>query len=139
MTRGSHIIIGTLAAAGAHVVSPGVSIWWAVPGAILGSVLPDWDLSLRIPHRTITHGLMWPALLYMFSAGHPLVFGLAIGWLMHILADATTHDGIPPFWPFAWRIRGPIVTGSVVEFVVLALLVCLSAPVLLRGLTGVVF
>lgn len=123
MTRGSHIIIGTLAAVGAHAINPGVDLWWTVPGAVLGSVAPDWDLLLGIRHRTITHGLMWPLLIYLFSGGHPLMLGLAIGWLMHILADALTHDGIPPFWPFAWRIRGPIVTGSIIEYSSVALIV----------------
>jgi len=115
----SHVAIGTLTAL---VLTPhAVVIPFVVTmvSAALGSQLPDWDLKLHIKHRTITHWLLWPLLLYWFLP-NPIGVGLAIGWGMHILADALTVEGVPALWPIPIRLRGFVHTGGITEWLVVA-------------------
>jgi inner membrane protein len=89
-----------------------------VSGAVLGSILPDLDLKLGIKHRTITHWLIWPVLIWFLL---PALFprAVALGWFLHLVADCLTVEGLAPFWPIRWRLRGFIRTGSTLEFVCL--------------------
>jgi membrane-bound metal-dependent hydrolase YbcI (DUF457 family) len=123
MMKVSHMAIGGLAA---YLLSRGLPIADQVQfvgAALAGSVLPDFDMRLHLPHRGITHWLIWPALLWYFF---PLasIHGLALGWFFHILADCLTVSGLRPLWPLPFHIRGFLRTGSVFEFLfVLPLLV----------------
>lgn len=123
MLRRSHVAIGIIAAAsltGAAdelLIAPLPALLTAAPflaGAAFGSVLPDFDLSLHIPHRGVTHWLIWPALLW-FLVHNPIVHGLALGWVTHILADCLTLEGLRPLWPLPLRLAGPIKTGGALE------------------------
>jgi len=60
-----------------------------------------------------------------FAPWYGLLFGF--GWVMHLMADATTHDGVPfALWPFV----APATTGGLKTFGFLFL------PLVLFGLTG---
>jgi membrane-bound metal-dependent hydrolase YbcI (DUF457 family) len=120
----THTLIGIAAlyaahASGLHPLNSGVEIGFAAVGALIGSTLPDVDLRVGIPHRTYTHNILIP--LGMFFINHSqFVFGLALAYLFHILADCLTVMGVPILYPlFAKRlvIRGPVHTGGISEWV----------------------
>lgn len=85
-----------------------------------GSYLPDIDLhrskmghrhkfiSKMLTHRGITHTLLVPGILLMsmlwcIQANIPflpdLIFGLNVGWTVHIIADLFNRKGVPILWP----------------------------------------
>jgi len=126
--------------------------------AAVGSLLPDIDtpasaigrlfaplsvyIERRFGHRTITHSLIgW--LIFSFI-GLPLLILRApqvylcfvLGIFSHILLDAVNKSGVPLFYPNLIRAVIPkneklrILTASKQEFVFLAILSCLSLPVI---------
>jgi membrane-bound metal-dependent hydrolase YbcI (DUF457 family) len=115
MLKRSHIALGTMAALMVQR-APTIETVCLVVGSAFGSTLPDFDIKLNIPHRTITHWLLWPALLFYFFHGFPLLTGIALGWASHILADCFTVGGLRPLWPARWQLRGIIKTGTMSEF-----------------------
>lgn len=132
MTRSSHQIItaGIAAIAGCPVSM--------IAGAWLGSTLPDLDIVLGIPHRTITHWPVLPGLLGLTSWMLPppmvphgelinhLFQGIAFGMLAHLAEDSLTHMGIPVFLPYGKRYSFHLTeTGGKLERVILIAVVCL--------------
>lgn len=124
MMKKSHLAIG---AAAAYALTPPALGWppfhispEILAGSLLGSVLPDFDLKLGIPHRGITHWLIWPALVYWLLP-HPIAFGLAIGWAAHLLADCLTVEGLRPLWPLPFHFRGFVRTSGLSETLVVPL------------------
>jgi membrane-bound metal-dependent hydrolase YbcI (DUF457 family) len=119
MMKKSHLAIGLM---GTVAIQPHASqpvMLLLLTGAFIGSILPDWDLRLRIPHRGITHWLIWPALMLYAGQFHPFVIGLCVGWVLHILADAMTVEGLRPLSPFTtWRIHGLARTGALSEYLI---------------------
>jgi membrane-bound metal-dependent hydrolase YbcI (DUF457 family) len=115
MLKTSHVAIGAMAALMIQH-SPTVGTALLLAGSALGSTLPDFDIKLNIPHRTITHWLLWPALVYFYFGLWPFAFGLSLGWALHIAADCLTVGGLRPLWPVRWHLRGPIKTGTLSEF-----------------------
>jgi len=116
MMKKSHVVIGVI---GALTIQHGTTLPGMLAlatGALIGSMLPDLDLRLGIPHRGITHWLIWPALVFWFGQQHVFLIGLALGWALHIGADALTVEGLRPFWPVRWRVRGFLKTGSQLEY-----------------------
>ena len=91
-------------------------------------------------HPGTMHGLMayalrraWPLLLPLaLGAAAPVWFALAVlaGWVSHLALDALTPHGVSPLWPAPWRLRGPIATGGVLEWVMAAGLLVLVAVLL---------
>lgn len=108
---------------GAHVI-PVLSILSAVPG----SKLPDIDIqqssmgrrhkfiSRMLKHRGFTHTLIIPLVLLaiLFILGRyvrliyiieavlgSLVFGILVGWVMHIFADMFNKKGVPLLYPIS--------------------------------------
>jgi inner membrane protein len=94
--------------------------------AFIGAVIPDLDIGFM--HRKLLHNL-W-ALGIMLLAG--LKFGLmdntvaiafGLGFISHLVADSLTHMGVMPLWPITKpKIHGPVKTGGMGEFIVLAAL-----------------
>jgi len=127
MMKKTHIMIGAAASAMVHGLDP-----VAAGGAVLGSLVPDFDLWIPgVRHRTITHWILWPVILWVLPLG---IFAdaLAIGWLAHIAADCLTVSGLHPFGPLPFHIRGPIRTGGAGEYAFVGLLsVMIGAMVVL--------
>jgi len=78
--------------------------------AILSS-LPDIDLKYGIPHRTITHSILFAIIVgilfgILFGYISGLVYGLIgfiagfLGVMTHLLGDIMTHQEFKPLWPF---------------------------------------
>ena len=109
---------------------------------VSGSLLPDIDnprselgrkhkiISQATVHRGIFH-TVWIPLIFIFIANFiefeliraPL-FGLAIGYGSHLIADSFTMFGIDPFNPFKKiKIKGPLKTGGWVETIISAIIV----------------
>jgi len=101
---------------------------------LIGSFFPDIDspysfigrktkiLGWLFRHRGLFHSIwmlisLSVGIWVLFSnATYSIVFGL--GYLVHLITDAVTKEGIYPLYPFRFRIRGFIKTNSVAEKVV---------------------
>lgn len=79
-----------------------------VAGVVLGSLLPDLDhdksmlgrfVHINVPHRTWTHAIWWPILLFCLSFYHALFFWIGFGWLMHEVWDNLSKAGVCFFYP----------------------------------------
>jgi len=124
MKHFNHKIIsfGISALAGADIVG--------VLGALAGSTLPDLDIPLGIPHRTITH--WWPiytgagiAVKFLPTGYLPplvtdFVFWVCVGSLLHIIEDSLTVGGIPVLGPFSKKRFSFMLTrtGGMLEYLV---------------------
>lgn len=124
MMRSSHVLIGVTTSLVLNGWADLPALALGTAGVVLGSVLPDWDLKFKIKHRTVTHWVIWPALLACVP--YPFARAVALGWGLHILADCLTVEGLDPFWPIRYRLRGFIRTGSVLEYVTLGALFVLT-------------
>lgn len=123
-------------------------------GGIAGSYLPDIDhpkstfgsrvLPLSLPisaifgHRGITHsliavvamsGLLW----WVFQNANwhqgisvPVLVGIAVGYLSHLLGDWLTNSGVPLLWPSKRRFVSPLklCTGDFREYILAVLMYC---------------
>jgi inner membrane protein len=118
---------------------------------LLGSILPDIDehkskiarwsgllgktVSFLFRHRGILHAVIFPSALcivlgLLWSKSYALA--LLIGYVGHLFADALTPMGIPILYPFTeFRLRGPLRTGSIWEWVMVGLLIILILKILL--------
>jgi len=140
MMAGTHVVIGSLAAAALFGPEPA-----KLGMAVLGSLVPDIDhpgsfvgrrlffisypLSALTGHRTVTHSLAGAAALTLaaaalmklagvYSAG--LAAAFAAGYLSHLLADCLTKGGVPLFWPAPVRFGLKLIrTGSIAEWALL--------------------
>jgi len=78
--------------------------------ALLSS-LPDIDLKFGIPHRTITHSILFAIIIGIifgiflgYSSG--IIYGLVgfvagfLGIMTHLLGDLMTYQSFKPLWPF---------------------------------------
>ncbi|MFH1971865.1 MAG: metal-dependent hydrolase [archaeon] len=100
---------------------------------VLASLLPDIDtpkskvgkkvgivsniLNVTLGHRGLMHSIYLPAVVAIFGVlfGFPLIgYAFAIGYMIHLIADMFTKDGIHLFYPVL-NIRGFITTGSIWE------------------------
>ena len=91
---------------------------------LLGSFIPDIDsttstfgkhmkfVGFLLGHRGLLHS-MWLLFLLLF------ISPLALGYGSHLFLDGLTRKGIKPFFPFAWKVKGPFKTGGTGEYVML--------------------
>lgn len=96
---------------------------------LIGTSFPDLDL--RIPslkHRGILHTI-WPIILVLILnavLARFLPFSItafALGYGSHLFADALTKEGVKPLYPLSKQeIKGPIKVGSIVEFILAAII-----------------
>lgn len=93
-------------------------------GACLAAV---WSLGAAFTkHRTFTHSVIGIFLFVVtvhalthHVAGGAMGWGLGIGYVMHVVADAITKDGIALFWPLCRRFGLSLVkTGGRVDHVI---------------------
>ncbi len=142
MTGKTHLLIGLAASLALLNYRQGQPIEAALyAGIMIGSLAPDIDhpsslitnwipplkiFSLFFEHRGIFHAAILPALMAAAAAfifpTHPIapfISGLAIGWGLHLFADALTIRGIPALWPLSSvKIGLPIVnTGGILEWI----------------------
>jgi inner membrane protein len=109
---------------------------------VLGSLLPDIDkgssilgryfpLSFIIPHRTVTHCILFIILCYAISPY------LAVGVLTHYILDMLNPDGIPLLWPVPFDLHLPIIghieSGGVVDHL---LMIGLTGYILYSSMSG---
>lgn len=110
-------------------------------GALTGSVLPDLDISLGIPHRTITHWWVpgtfgvFATLIVPFSdpAWKEFCLWFPVGILLHIVEDSLTTGGVPLLRPFGKRFSFRLTrTGGVLEHLISFAVLAASGAVLVR-------
>ena len=85
-------------------------------------------------HRTLTHSGLWliPLLILLFQTNwHPLLIGISIGFLSHIVSDTMTSGGIPWLYPLSKkRIRLTPIDSGRHDFV----LTVLASGLIISGL-----
>ncbi|MCD6464383.1 metal-dependent hydrolase [Candidatus Woesearchaeota archaeon] len=101
--------------------------------SIIAAIAPDFDMvfelvprKLRIvKHRGITHTLLAliasSAIITIYNK--LLAVYYSFGYGSHLLLDGVTKSGIKPFYPFKYKLRGPITTGGLSEIPVAAILI----------------
>jgi inner membrane protein len=117
----------------------GVDSVLVIISAVAGSLFPDLDtpssilgrkikvLGFLADHRHFFHSIslcvILAFLIYGISENESIAIGFFIGFLSHILLDALTISGVGVFSPFSERkIRGPLRTNGVIEYIILALM-----------------
>lgn len=89
-----------------------ISMFIFVPAAILlyllGSLLPDIDhpystigkiIHLPIPHRTWTHAIYVPVILFIAGMWYRLLFWLGLGYFFHLFWDSFSASGVNWLYP----------------------------------------
>lgn len=138
--------------------------------AAIGSVLPDIDtpesaISQRFPvlsaiaskcmkHRTYTHDLaFWSILGILICLKYPILLGLFIGYLGHLLLDGMTVNGISFFYLFykkpihlipKWmRFKSSSITaGCITTFMIALLFACgkyFAGNLILQNIRAIIF
>ncbi|MFH1510056.1 MAG: metal-dependent hydrolase [Candidatus Woesearchaeota archaeon] len=100
------------------------------PKSFLGKRLPiiSYPLKFFVGHRTLFHAVWLPAALFFFLADfHSISLGILIGYGSHLLLDSLTRQGVQPFYPLKFRLRGPVETGGFFEGIFFILLVTADA------------
>ena len=118
---------------------------------IVSSLLPDIDtlhsfVGKRLPplsfviyllfgHRRFFHSLICLGVVaFLISFFHStLALGFLIGYSSHLFLDALTPEGIWPLFPFHFKIKGFIRTGSFFEHIFFVFLVFLVLFTLITG------
>ncbi|MBR9703375.1 metal-dependent hydrolase [Candidatus Woesearchaeota archaeon] len=140
MARGiTHFVFGLFVGTGAHVLWGGDPFLTLVSAA-LGALLPDIDhpasfIGRRVKpvawlarHRGFFHSLFGAAILtglyevILRTSGYvntPLPAYFFAGFLSHLILDASTKEGIQPFYPAKKKIKGQKRTGSLLEWIFL--------------------
>lgn len=102
MTKHTHIAVAT-----AITVFPIYNNPISILG-LIGATLPDIDLKLGIPHRTITHCLLFAVitsiLAFSLSTSIGLIYVISI--ISHLILDSYTRMGIPLFYPYKKKMYG---------------------------------
>ncbi len=91
----------------------GISDFFSVVLCVIGSVIPDLDISLGLKHRTLSHSLIFILPCFLF-----LPFGVGVS--VHVLLDLLTPTGCVLFFPRRdWFILfgAPLKTGVHDSFV----------------------
>jgi len=75
-------------------------------------------------HRGVLHSLVAGILLSLIlgSVNLWIGFGFFVGYVSHLFLDCFTKSGVALFWPFKYRVKGFVRSGSVVEQVIFAVL-----------------
>jgi len=90
----THAIIG-LAISEALLLSPLL--------VVIGAVIPDLDYIIGIPHRGITHSLIFvilPVLAMLKLKGKRAALALFLGISSHLILDSVNPMGVPLLYPF---------------------------------------
>jgi len=123
----THIAAGVLTALAAYKIGLSHQPFELITGAFIASTLPDIDQKVKmLGHRRMTHGIIWPLLLYIASVyfKKEIILGTVIGWLSHIVIDSFNSKGCELFWPLSKK-NFPIMKikyDGVIENVLLVLM-----------------
>ena len=107
---------------------------------LLGSIFVDidsgtsrigkrvWFLSWLFRHRGFLHSLFACLLLSLIVGALNLWagFGFFVGYFFHLSMDCFTRMGVLLFWPFGFKVRGFVKSGSWVEDVLFVMLLVLN-------------
>lgn len=129
--------------------------WWIFVPIVLGAAVVDIDeknskvgnkwvfrpLQWLTRHRGMFHSLVFCVLISLVVGMVNLWagFGFFVGYFSHLLIDCFTVGGVALFWPFKFRVRGFIKSGSWVEDVVFVLLLLAVLFFILRAVLNIFF
>lgn len=149
MTGKTHLSFALLIFLIAYLIA-GFREYYITAGAILlGSLLPDIDspdsfigktipgipkvINILFGHRGVFHSLIFLAICFLAAlfVSAQAAIALAVGMASHLLLDALTVDGVPLLYPLKTRLRGFLRTGSLAEYLILALISLANAGILL--------
>jgi inner membrane protein len=110
-------------------------------GTFIGAILPDIDEPnsyigkrlkfvskilkfFKLKHRTYTHSLFFPLLIFLLGKIHPVFYFISFGVFMHIIGDFLTNGGVPLFYPLYKKklCLKLFKTGSILEFIIVCLI-----------------
>lgn len=95
MMKRTHIAVGLAVTLPLIVKDPVTAV------GIVGAIAPDFDISLGIKHRSITHSFLAAGVTTLLIS--PVNIKIAIVWsinyLLHLLLDGTTVNGVPLLYP----------------------------------------
>jgi inner membrane protein len=110
-------------------------------GTFIGAILPDIDEPnsyigkrlkfvskilkfFKLKHRTYTHSLFFPLLIFLLGKIHPVFYFISFGVFMHIIGDFLTNGGVPLFYPLYKKklFLKLFKTGSILEFIIVCLI-----------------
>ena len=95
MMKRTHIAVGLAVTLPLIVKDPVTAV------GVVGAIAPDFDISLGIKHRSITHSFLAAGVTTLLIS--PVNIKIAIVWsinyLLHLLLDGTTVNGVPLLYP----------------------------------------
>ncbi len=119
---------------------------------LLGSLLPDIDeenskinqwsgfigkiVGRIFPHRGFLHSIFFFTILFFVLKhflGATYGYGLLLGYLAHLTGDCISLAGVRIFYPFRFKIKGPLRVGSKFETVLTILLFLLVIKLLVSN------
>jgi len=84
-------------------------------------------------HRGMIHSftIMFIVTIILLLIFPMAAFGFFLGYLVHLVSDAMTVEGIAFFWPLKAKISGKITTGGLVERILFWIFVGLNVVILI--------
>ena len=78
-----------------------------------------------VKHRGILHSLVFALILSLIVGSFSLWagFGFFVGYISHLFLDCWTKRGVRLFWPFKWKIKGFVTSGSWREDIIFVVLI----------------
>ncbi len=89
----THVIVG---------LAVSESLMLSTITVIIGAIIPDLDCLLGIPHRTVTHSMIFLITLSLLAwrfKGRKQGLALFVGLISHLMLDSITIMGIPLLYP----------------------------------------
>jgi membrane-bound metal-dependent hydrolase YbcI (DUF457 family) len=85
--------------------------------SVIGKRLVFRPFQFFIRHRGMVHSFTIAVLVSVLIAiFFPVAsLGFFLGYCVHLICDSFTREGIEPFWPFDYKIKGHLTTGKKYE------------------------
>jgi len=110
--------------------------------ALIATIIPDIDhsdsvigkrlifrpLQFFIRHRGMIHSFTIAVLIgVLIAIFFPVAsLGFFLGYSVHLLCDSFTREGIEPFWPLDYKIKGYLTTGEKYEEVLFVFMIAVN-------------
>lgn len=82
----------------------------------------SWLIQKIFGHRGFFHSLWIPLIFIIlhliFKFPNWLTYGAVLGYTSHLIADFFTNSSVYLFYPFQFKIKGPIKTSSIIEYTI---------------------